>query len=181
MREMLDQKLERFQDLEKQMLDPEVQSNPGKMAAVAREHGSLAKLAGKYGRYKTLIGELDELREMSQSSDSDEREMAEAEIESLTAEREEIWSGLLDMTIGGEDANRTRCVMEIRAGTGGDEAALFAGNLLTMYQKHCETKKWKMEVIDSSANEIGGFKEVTVGIEGEGVYRELQYLSLIHI
>ena len=177
MREMLDQKLERFQDLEKQMLDPEVQSNPGKMAAVAREHGSLAKLAGKYGRYKTLIGELDELREMSQSSDSDEREMAEAEIETLTAEREEIWSGLLDMTIGGEDANRTRCVMEIRAGTGGDEAALFAGNLLTMYQKHCETKKWKMEVIDSSANEIGGFKEVTSGIEGEGVYRELQYES----
>ena len=147
MREMLDEKLARFQDLEKQMSDPEVQGNPSKMAAVAREHGSLAKLAGKYGRYKTLIGELDELREMAQSSDSDEREMAEAEIETLTAEREEIWSGLLDMTIGGEDANRTRCVMEIRAGTGGDEAALFAGNLLTMYQKHCETKKWKMEVI----------------------------------
>ena len=79
--------------------------------------------------------------------------------------------------LGGEDANRTRCVMEIRAGTGADEAALFAGNLLTMYQKHCESKKWKMEVIDSSANEIGGFKEVTVGIEGEGVYRELQYES----
>jgi peptide chain release factor 1 len=81
------------------------------------------------------------------------------------------------MTIGGEDANRTKCVMEIRAGTGGDEAALFAGNLLTMYQKHCESKKWKLETIDSSPNEIGGFKEVTIGIEGEGVYRELQYES----
>ncbi|QEG21158.1 peptide chain release factor 1 [Mariniblastus fucicola] len=177
MREMLDQKLDRYLDLEKQMSDPEVQGNPTKMAAVAREHGSLAKLAGKYSRYKELIAEMDELREMAQSDDADEREMAEAEIESLTVERETLWAGLLDMTIGGEDANRSRCVMEIRAGTGGDEAALFAGNLLTMYQKHCETKGWKMEVIDSSANEIGGFKEVTVGIEGEGVYRELQYES----
>ena len=141
MREMLDEKLARFKDLEIQMSDPEVQGNPGKMAAVAREHGSLAKLAGKYSRYKVVIGELDELREMAQNGDSDEREMAEAEIETLSEEREELWAGLLDMTIGGEDANRTRCVMEIRAGTGGDEAALFAGNLLNMYQKHCETKK----------------------------------------
>jgi peptide chain release factor 1 len=177
MREMLDQKLDRFLLLEQQMMDPEVQGNPGKMAAVAREHGSLAKLAGKYARFKEVISELDELKEMAQSDDAEEREMAEMEIESLTAEREEIWAGLLDMTIGGEDANRTRCVMEIRAGTGGDEAALFAGDLLQMYQKHCEVKKWKFEVIDSSANEIGGFKEVTIGIEGEGVYRELQYES----
>ncbi len=177
MREMLDQKLDRYIELEKQMSDPEVQGNPSMMAAVAREHGSLSKLAGKYRRFKALINELDELREMAQSDDSDEREMAEMEITTLTEEREELWAGLLDMTIGGEDANRTRCVMEIRAGTGGDEAALFAGNLLNMYQKHCETKKWKMEMIDSSSNEIGGFKEVTVGIEGEGVYRELQYES----
>jgi peptide chain release factor 1 len=177
MREMLDQKLDRYIELEKQMSDPEVQGNPGKMAAVAREHGSLAKLAGKYRRFKAVINELDELREMAQSDDSDEREMAEMEITTLTEEREEIWAGLLDMTIGGEDANRTKCVMEIRAGTGGDEAALFAGNLLTMYQKHCESKKWKLETFDSSPNEIGGFKEVTIGIEGEGVYRELQYES----
>lgn len=177
MREMLDQKLDRYIDLEKQMADPEVQGNASKMAAVAREHGSLAKLAGKYQRFKEVINEIDELREMAQSDDAEEREMAEAEIEVLTSEREELWAGLLDMTIGGEDANRTRCVMEIRAGTGGDEAALFAGDLLVMYQKHCETKGWKLETIDSSASEVGGFKEVTIGIEGEGVYRELQYES----
>ena len=177
MREMLEQKLDRYNELEKEMSDPEVQGNPPKMAAVAREHGSLAKLVGKYSRYKVVNGELDELREMLQSDDSDEREMAQAEIDTLTEEREELWAGLLDMTIGGEDANRTRCVMEIRAGTGGDEAALFAGNLLSMYQKHCETKKWKFETIDSSPNEIGGFKDITIGIEGEGVYRELQYES----
>ena len=147
------------------------------MAAVARQHGSLAKLANKYRRFKELLSELKELEEMANSNDSEEREMAEAEIETLTEERETLWAELLDMTIGGEDANRTRCVMEIRAGTGGDEAALFAGNLFEMYSKHCETKKWKIEVMESRPNEVGGFKEITLAIEGEGVYRELQYES----
>jgi len=177
MREMLDEKLNRFLELEKSLSDPEVLGNANRMAAVAREHGSLAKLAGKYRRFKTIIGEIDELKEMAQSDDSDERELAEAEIETLTAEREVIWAGLLDMTIGGEDANRTRCVMEIRAGAGGDEAALFAGDLWNMYQRHCEVKKWKVEVLNSSSSEVGGFKEITIGIQGEGVYRELQYES----
>lgn len=177
MREMLDEKLNKFLELEEQLSDPEVQANSSKMAAVARQHGSLAKLANKYRRFKELLAELKELEEMANSKDSDEREMAEAEIETLTEERETLWAELLDMTIGGEDANRTRCVMEIRAGTGGDEAALFAGNLFDMYSKHCETKKWKVEVMESRPNEVGGFKEITLGIEGEGVYRELQYES----
>ena len=147
------------------------------MAAVARQHCSLAKLANKYRRFKELLSELKELDEMANSKDAEEREMAAAEIETLTEERETLWAELLDMTIGGEDANRTRCVMEIRAGTGGDEAALFAGNLFEMYTKHCETKKWKVEVMESRPNEVGGFKEITLGIEGEGVFRELQYES----
>ena len=177
MRDMLEQKLTRFEELEQQLSDPEVLSNSNLMQSVAREHGSLSKLAGRYRRFKTVLQELDELKVMAQSDDSQAREMAESEIETLTVEREEIWSELLDMTVGGEDANRTRCVMEIRAGTGGDEAALFAGDLLTMYQKHAETKKWKVELIEASSGEVGGFKEVTVGLEGEGVYREMQYES----
>jgi peptide chain release factor 1 len=177
MREMLDEKLAQFQKLEEQLSDPEVQANSSMMAAVARQHGSLAKLANKYRRFKELLAELKELEEMANSKDAEEREMATAEIETLTEERESLWAELLDMTIGGEDANRTRCVMEIRAGTGGDEAALFAGNLFEMYSKHCETKKWKVEIMESRPNEVGGFKEITLAIEGEGVYRELQYES----
>ncbi len=177
MREMLDEKLNQFLKLEEQLSDPEVQGNSSLMASVARQHGSLAKLANKYRRFKELLEELKELEEMANSKDSQEREMAAAEIETLTEEREVLWAELLDMTIGGEDANRTRCVMEIRAGTGGDEAALFAGNLFEMYSKHCETKKWKVEVMESRPNEVGGFKEITIAIEGEGVYRELQYES----
>jgi peptide chain release factor 1 len=81
------------------------------------------------------------------------------------------------MTIGGEDANRARAVMEIRAGTGGDEAALFARDLYEMYKHHAEAKGWKVEILDMSATELGGFKELILSIEGEGAYRELQYES----
>ena len=177
MREMLDQKLKRFEELERQLSDPEVQSNSSKMAAVAREHGSLAKLATKYRRFTDILGEIEGVREMAGSSDPEEREMAEEELQSLLETREAYWDELLEMTIGGEDANRSRCVMEIRAGTGGDEAALFARDLYEMYMKHCENKKWKFTTLDSSPTELGGFKEVTISIEGEGCYRDLQYES----
>ncbi|MFT5300883.1 MAG: peptide chain release factor 1 [Mariniblastus sp.] len=177
MREMLDEKLKRFEELEQQLSDPEIQAVSSKMAAVAREHGSIAKLATKYRRFKDILNEIDEVREMAGSSDSEEREMAEDELKGLLETRESYWDELLEMTVGGEDANRTRCVMEIRAGTGGDEAALFARNLYEMYKKHCEIKRWKFSTLESSNTELGGFKEVTISIEGDGSYRELQYES----
>ena len=177
MRELLDEKLARFEKLEADMLDPAVQIDSKKMAAVAREHGSIAKLATKYRRFSEVLAEMEEVRQMAEEGDADEKEMAEDELSTLHTERETLWDELLDMTIGGEDANRSRCVVEIRAGTGGDEAALFARNLYEMYQKHCENKKWKFGVMDSNPTELGGFKDVTVSIEGEGCYRELQYES----
>src|SRR5689334_21553147 len=100
------------------------------------------------------------------------RELAEAEIPTLRAEREKLWDELLDMTIGGEDATRSRCVMEIRAGTGGDEAALFARDLYEMYRRYCEVQGWKIEVLDMSATELGGFKELILGNDGEGAYQQ---------
>src|SRR6266513_1053916 len=81
------------------------------------------------------------------------------------------------MTVGGEDATRSRLIMEIRAGTGGDEAALFARDLYEMYRHHADTKGWKTEILGHSATELGGFKDIVLAIEGEGSYRELQYES----
>src|ERR1700722_5262449 len=145
MRKMLEEKLARFEELEQQLLDPIVQSKPGLMAGVAREHGSLAKLANKYRRFRQLNQQIAETLEMSEGKDAELRDLAEGELPVLREQRELLWNELLDMTIGGEDANRARCVMEIRAGTGGDEAALFARDLYGMYKHHAEERGWKVE------------------------------------
>ena len=177
MREMLDKKLSRFELLEKQLLDPEVLTNPQQVAAISREHGSLAKLANKYRQFQELNDEISDAQQMVDGEDPEMRELATAEIPPLKENRERIWEELLDMTVGGEEANRNRVVMEIRAGTGGDEAALFARNLYEMYKHHAESKGWKMQIMDHSSTELGGFKEISLAVEGEGVYRELQYES----
>ncbi|HUY88339.1 MAG TPA: peptide chain release factor 1 [Pirellulales bacterium] len=177
MRDLLDQKLARFDELEKQLVDPAVLANSSQLAGVARERGSLAKLATKYRHFKELNAQISDALEMTEGDDAEMRDLAEAELPQLKDEREAIWSEILDLTIGGEDANRTRCVMEIRAGTGGDEAALFARDLYEMYKHYAETKGWKIEVLELHPTELGGFKEIILGIEGEGVYRELQYES----
>ncbi|MBN2473812.1 MAG: peptide chain release factor 1 [Pirellulales bacterium] len=177
MRDLLQEKLHRFEELEQKLVDPEVLSNPARMAAVAREHGSLAKLATKYRRFRKLNAQIAEAMEMAKGADPEMRELAEDELPELKSQREVYWNELLDMTIGGEDANRSRCILEIRAGTGGDEAALFARDLYEMYKRYAEDRRWKVEVLGASPTELGGFKEITLGLEGEGVYRQLQYES----
>src|SRR5438067_10359197 len=99
------------------MADPVVQTDGAKFSAVAREHGSLAKTATKYRRFKSLVDEVAELKRMAEQGSPDEKELAEAELPETRRKREELWSELLDTTVGGEDAQRSRCVMEIRAGT----------------------------------------------------------------
>jgi peptide chain release factor 1 len=177
MREMLDEKLARFEELEKQMTDPDVLANSHKMAGIAREHGSLLKLATMYRNFRQLNQQIKEATEMAQGDDPELKELAESELPELKGQREQAWTQLLDLTVGGEDATRTKCVMEIRAGTGGDEAALFARDLFNMYKKHAEAKRWKIEIMDASPTELGGFKELIIGVSGDGVFRELQYES----
>ena len=174
MREMLEEKLARFEELERMLSDPVVLADSSKMTAVAREHGSLGRLAKKIRDFKSIQKQIQEAQEMVDGDDPEMAELAGAELPELKTSVEQLWQDLLDMTIGGEDANRTRCVMEIRAGAGGDEAALFAGNLFAMYKKHCETKGWKVEVLNSNATELGGFKEIQLALEGDGIFRELQ-------
>jgi peptide chain release factor 1 len=177
-RDTLEEKLKRFQQLEHDLSDPAVLSNGARMSATAREHGGLAKLANKYREFKRLTDEIRDCKEMAQAAvDVEERQMAEAEIELLRGQRESIWEELLALTVGGEDSHRTRCVMEIRAGTGGEEAALFALDLFEMYRRYAEQRGWKTEIMDASPSEMGGFKEITLTLEGEGVYRDLQYES----
>lgn len=177
-RNTLEEKLSRFHQLERDMSDPQVLENGARMSAAAREHGGLAKVANKYREFKRLTDEIRGCKEMVEAAeDVEEREMAEAEIDSLREQREQLWDELLTLTVGGEDSHRTRCVMEIRAGTGGDEAALFARDLYEMYRRYSEACGWKTEIMDASPTEMGGFKDITLTLEGEGVYRNLQYES----
>ncbi|QDS96173.1 Peptide chain release factor RF1 [Roseimaritima multifibrata] len=177
-RDTLEEKLARYRELEAAMADPAVQGDGAKMSAVAREHGGLTRMVTNYIEFKRLTDEILGCQEMAEAAeDFDEREMAETEMAELRKQREKLWEELLAMTVGGEDSHRTRCVMEIRAGTGGDEAALFARDLYEMYIKYAEHKHWRTEIMDASINDMGGFKDITVTFEGDGVYRDLQYES----
>jgi peptide chain release factor 1 len=175
MREILEQQLTRFEELERLMVDPDVLANPARLAQIAREHGTLAKSVTKYRRFKQLNVLINEAKAMASGQDIELRQLAEMELADLKAEREALWTEVLDTVAGGDDAQRTRCMLEIRAGTGGEEAALFARDLYEMYRHYVETKGWKVELIDMSPTELGGFKEVILGLEGEGVYRAMQY------
>ena len=157
MRDLLEKKLDRFEELEQLLVNPEVLTNSPRLAAVAREHGALSRLASKYRRFKELIDEINSTREMAGGPDAELRELAAAEMPALVEDREKLWNELLELTLGGEDANRSRCIMEIRAGTGGDEAALFARDLYEMYKHHAATKRWKIEILDHHTTELGGF------------------------
>ncbi|MBS0211520.1 MAG: peptide chain release factor 1 [Planctomycetes bacterium] len=176
-REELDKKLDRYEEIDRLLIDPAVLSDSNKLAALSRERGSLNKVASKYKRFKDLVQQIAEANEMVAGGDKDLRELAEAELPGLRDEREALWNELLEMTAGGDDANRTRCVFEIRAGTGGEEAGLWARDLYDMYKKYIEANGWKVEILDMNATELGGFKQLVLGISGEGSYRVLQYES----
>ncbi len=177
MKKYLEEKLARFEELEKLLQDPAVLADGPRMAAVAREHGSIAKVATAYRTLKDFNRQIQEANDLINGHDPELKELAEAELPELKAQREEVWESLIDMTAGGEDSNRTKLILEIRAGTGGDEAALFARDLYDMYTHYAENNRWKVEIMDMNATELGGFKEIVLGISGENVYQKLQYES----
>ena len=177
MRDQLEARLSRFEELERSLVDPEVLAQPQRLAAVAREHGTLAKLARRYRAFVALERQIDELEEMSGGDDADFKSLAQAELPELTARRDQEWDDLLDLCSDDEDADRARIIMELRAGTGGDEAALFVRDLYEMYRRHAAEVGWEIEVLDASPTELGGFKELVLGVTGDNVYRKLQFES----
>ncbi|HEY1064935.1 MAG TPA: PCRF domain-containing protein, partial [Pirellulales bacterium] len=178
MRDKLEAQLDRFLEIERLVQDPDVLSDGARYSALAKERGSLAKVAMKYREFKELNEQIAETRRMAEEeADAEMREMALEELPGLNERREQSWNELLDLTSGGEEANRTRCMLEIRGGTGGDEAALFARDLYEMYMKYAIRYGWKTEILDASPTELGGFKEIIVGLEGEGCFRQMQYES----
>jgi peptide chain release factor 1 len=177
MRDELEARLARFEELERALVDPDVLADPQRLSAAAREHGTLAKLATRYRQFVALERQIADTKEMVAGDDRDLRDLAESELPDLERRREQEWDQLLDLCSTDEDADRARCIMELRAGTGGDEAALFVRDLYEMYRRYGAEIGWEFEVLDASPTELGGFKDLVLGVAGDVVYRKLQHES----
>ena len=174
----LEQKLARFEELEQQLQAPDIASDIDRMIELQREHGGLQKVAIPVREYHALEENLAAAREMAEEeTDEDARAYARAEVDELEAKRETMAAELEELAAAGDAATRGSLIMEIRSGAGGDEAALFARDLWEMYRSYCETKGWKVEVIDSSATDLGGFRELTFSVSGDGAFLNLQFES----
>lgn len=174
----LELKLKRFEELEQQLQDPEVLTNIDRLLEIQREHGGLQKMASAVREFHKLEASIKAATEMLEhESDPEMKEYAEAELDQLLARKAPLEAQLEDFATAGDSIMRGSLIMEIRAGTGGDEAALFAGDLFEMYTKYADSQGWKHEVIDFSSSEMGGYKEITLSITGEGCFHRLQFES----
>ena len=174
----LQAKLARYEELELLLSDPEVLADTSRMVAFQREYGGLAKVALPVREFNSLEENIETARELiAEEEDAESKAYAEEELEALQSERESKLSALEDLVATGDAISRGSLIMEIRAGTGGDEAALFARDLFEMYQRLVERRGWKAELIDSSPTELGGFKDITISIAGEGAFLQLQFES----
>lgn len=174
----LEIRLQRFEELESQLQDPEVLTNSTKLVEVQREYGGLRKVAESVRAFHRLESDLAGAREMLDAeTDPDSQSYLEAEVRELEKKRSAMQTELEDLATAGDAATRGGLIMEIRAGTGGEEAALFVGNLFNMYSHYIQNRGWKMELIDSSPSDMGGFKELTFSVAGEGAFQHLQFES----
>jgi peptide chain release factor 1 len=171
--------LARIPDLEEKMAEPDTATNPGKLQELVREHAALKKMSEKAASYYRVRKTVHEHKELLNSDESDVelRDIAQTELEEFETELPRYEKDLL-LTLLPPDTDESRnAIMEIRAGTGGDEAALFAADLYRMYCRYAENRSWKIELIDASPSAIGGYKEVIFSVGGDDVYGELRYES----
>src|SRR5258706_11106192 len=172
----LDELSARFDNLREQMNDPAILANHQKVVPLSRESGQLEPMVGRYREYQKLQREIQSLTEMSQSkTDPEMAELAEEELPAAQARAAELLEELKDQLLTAEDNVVDSFFLEIRAGTGGEEAALFGRDLYEMYRRYCERKGWRFDVSDFSVSERNGFKEVIVNVRGSGAYRHLRF------
>ncbi|MBQ7722567.1 MAG: peptide chain release factor 1 [Kiritimatiellae bacterium] len=184
---MIDQKriarvLDRLEDLERLLGDPEVLANPRRLKEIVREHAALKRLEADVRDYKSASEQLaDDLAiSTDESSDPDLRAMAEEEIPALREKIASSEKAVMLALLPPDPADARNALLEVRAGTGGDEAALFAGDLFRMYSRYCETRGWKVSVMDDNPGEAGGYKEIIATVSGDGAYGDLRFESGTH-
>jgi len=171
----------RFEETSQQITDPEVIADVKRFVKLNKEYKHLEPIVEVYKTYKTLITNLEEAREiLNTEKDEEMREMAKMEIEENELKVAPMEEEIKLLLLPSDPEDDKNAILEIRGGTGGDEAALFAGDLFRMYTKYCETKGWKIEVSSFSEGSSGGYKEIVARVSGTGVYGTLKYESGVH-
>jgi peptide chain release factor 1 len=171
---------DRFLEVEKRLSDPEIIGDREAYQKYSREHADLSKIVTVYRKYKKTLIELDESMELLKDKDPDIKEMARDEIEALTLKKDNLDTDLKKLLLPKDPNDDKNVIIEIRAGTGGEEAGLFVSDLFRMYHKYAELKNWKVEVLSHHPTGIGGLKEIIALIHGKGAFSFLKYESGIH-
>jgi peptide chain release factor 1 len=170
----------RFDQVGVALTNPEIINNQKEFGRLSKEYRDLEKIVKPYDEYARVLGEYDYTKEVLDGSDEEMRELAKMELPELEVKKEELEKHLTKLLIPKDPQDDKNAVLEIRAGTGGDEASLFAGDLLNMYLRYCAKKGWKTAVVSESEGTVGGYKEVMVEVTGEDVYGTLKFESGVH-
>ena len=181
MLEKLDFLTDKYKDLSEKISDPEIIANNATWTKYVKEHAEIEPVVTKYQQYKKTVSELAEAREMLEDVKEKELEdLVKSEIAELSDRKEALEEELKVLLLPKDPNDEKNVFVEIRAGTGGEEAALFAGTLFRMYNRYAERRGWKAEIISANETNIGGFKEVVFMLEGKGAYSRLKYESGVH-
>ena len=171
----------RYLSIEQQINDPAVMSDMKNYIRLSKDYKELQPVEAAYKQYKLLIENIDSARVMlAEEKDEEMRAFAKEELENMTSQRDILEEDIRLLLIPADPQDGKNAVLEIRAGTGGDEASLFAGDLYRMYSRFCETRGWKMELVSMAEGTMGGFKEIILEVKGDGVYGVLKYESGVH-
>ena len=170
----------RFSEIEELLSDPDIIKDREAYQKYVREHSELSKVVTVFRTYNQVLEDLDESSELLADGDSDIKDLAKEEIASLTHKKESLEEDLKKLLIPRDPNDERNVIIEIRAGTGGEEAALFAGDLFRMYSKYAENRNWKVEVLSHHETGVGGFKEIIAMVHGKGAYSALKFESGTH-
>ncbi|HXX58129.1 MAG TPA: peptide chain release factor 1 [Thermodesulfovibrionales bacterium] len=171
---------EKYERLNLLLMSPEVLSTPSQYQKLSKEQAELQQLVDKIREYKKTLSDVKDVEEMLRGGDGDLRELAQAELDELKAKIPGLEEELTVMLLPKDPRDERGVILEIRAGTGGEEAALFGASLFRMYAKYAESRRWKVDVIDSNPTGLGGLKEMIASIEGKGAFSRLKYESGVH-
>lgn len=171
----------KFEEIGQQITDPAVIGDMKRYISLNKEYRELEPIVEAYEKFKNILSNIDSSREiLNTEKDEEMREMAKSELETLTQQQAVLEEEIKFLLLPADPQDSKNAVMEIRAGTGGDEASIFAGDLFRMYTKYIESKGWKYEVTNVSEGSVGGYKEIVMSVTGNGVYGVLKYESGVH-